>query len=77
MTGPWRVQLGAFSVPGNAEQLWGRLKGRPELAGSRKLLVPSGKVTGLLAGGFASRAAADGACRALQRSGQDCLVTDR
>ena len=76
-TGPWRVQLGAFSVAGNAERLWTRINGRSELAGAQRLLVPAGRVTKLQAGGFASRSAADAACRSLKQSGQDCLVTDR
>ena len=74
-TGPWRVQLGAFSVAGNAEQLWGRLSGRSELAGRQRLMVPAGRVTKLLAAGYASKTAADDACRSLKRSGQDCIVT--
>lgn len=76
-TGPWRVQLGAFSVASNAEQLWSRLSGRSELAGRQRLMVPAGRVTKLQAGGYASRSAADAACRSLKNSGQDCLVTDR
>jgi cell division septation protein DedD len=76
-TGPWRVQLGAFSVASNAEQLWSRLRGRSELAGRQRLMVPAGRVTKLQAGGYASRSAADAACRSLKSSGQDCLVTDR
>ncbi len=76
-SGPWRVQLGAFSVPGNADQLWSRLSGRAELAGHPKLTVPAGRVTRLMAGGFATRAAAEAACRSLKQAGQDCLVTDR
>ncbi len=76
-TGPWRVQLGAFSVASNAEQLWSRLRGRSELAGRQRLMVPAGRITKLQAGGFASRSAADAACRSLKQSGQDCLVTDR
>ena len=76
-SGPWRVQLGAFSVRGNAEQLWGRLSGRSELAGRQRLMIPAGRVVKLQAGGFASRSAADAACRSLKNSGQDCLVTDR
>ncbi len=76
-SGPWRVQLGAFSVRGNAEALWGRLSGRAELAGRQRLMIPAGRVTKLQAGGFASRGAADAACRSLKQSGQDCLVTDR
>jgi len=76
-SGPWRVQLGAFSVLSNAEQLWTRLRGRSELAGTQRLMVPAGRVTKLQAGGFASRGAADSACRTLKQTGQDCLVTDR
>ena len=73
--GPWKVQLGAFAVDGNAERLWARLSGRPELAGATRVLEPTGRVTKLLAGGFASQGAAQNACNALKRSGQDCLVT--
>ena len=75
MTGPWKVQLGAFSVQGNAERLWSSLAGRSELAGAERLLVPAGRVTRLLAGGYPSRSAAETACSALKRGGHDCLVT--
>ncbi len=75
--GPWRIQLGAFSVAGNAERLWSELSGRAELMGKRRLLVPAGRVTKLQAAGYASRSAADAACRSLRQAGQDCLVTDR
>ncbi len=74
--GPWRVQLGAFGVRANAERLWSRLSGRSEIAGRERLLVPSGRVVKLQAGGFATRAQAQAACNSLKRSGQDCLVTD-
>ncbi|GAB5348179.1 SPOR domain-containing protein [Alteriqipengyuania sp. 357] len=73
--GPWKVQLGAFAVDGNAERLWVRLSGRSELAGATRVLEPAGRVTKLLAGGYASRADAQNACNSLKRSGQDCLVT--
>lgn len=73
--GPWRVQLGAFSVRANAERLWSQLSGRPELAGAERMMVASGNVTRLLAGGYASQASAQNACNALKRRGQDCLVT--
>lgn len=74
-SGPWRVQLGAFGVAGNAERLWSRLSSRPELAGRERLLVPTGRVTRLMAGGFATQSEAQAACNTLRRSGQDCLVT--
>jgi cell division septation protein DedD len=73
--GPWRVQLGAFSVRGNAERLWTKLSGRSELAGRTRLMIPAGRVTKLQAGGYASRDSAQAACRSLQRTGQECLVT--
>jgi TPR repeat protein len=74
-SGPWRVQLGAFSVRGNADKLWARLSGRSEIAGHPKLSIAAGAITKLQAGGFASRDAAESACRSLNRSGQECLVT--
>jgi cell division septation protein DedD len=74
-SGPWRVQLGAFAVRGNADRLWTRLSGRSELAGRAKLAIPAGAVTKLQAGGYPSRDAAEGACRSLKRIGQECLVT--
>jgi len=74
-SGPWRVQLGAFSVRANADRLWARLSGRSELAGKTQLMIPAGAVTKLLAGGYPSREAADAACRSLKSAGQDCLVT--
>ena len=73
-SGPWRVQLGAFGVTGNAERLWARLSSRPEIAGRQRLMLPTGRVTRLQAGGFASRAEAQTACDSLKRAGHDCLV---
>lgn len=74
-TGSWRVQLGAFGVAGNADALWNRVKGRAELAGKGKLLVPAGRVTKLQAGGFASQAEAQAACSRLEAGGFACLAT--
>lgn len=71
--GPWRVQLGAFAVAGNADGLWNRIKGRPELSGRPKLLVRSGNVTKLQAGGFATSGDAQAACSRLSRAGLSCL----
>ncbi|BBC74237.1 sporulation protein [Altererythrobacter sp. B11] len=75
--GPWAVQLGAFSVPANAEKLWREVSGRKELAGAQKLLVPAGRVTKLLAAGYATSARAEQACASLKSAGRDCLVTRR
>lgn len=74
-SGPWRVQLGAFGVPGNAERLWDRIASRPEISGRERLLIPTGRVTRLQAGGFASQSEAQTACNSLRRAGIDCLVT--
>ena len=74
-SGPWRVQLGAFSVRGNADKMWSQVSGRSELAGKTRLAIPAGSVTKLQAGGFASRDDAEAACRSLQHSGHECLVT--
>ena len=72
--GKWRVQLGAFGVAGNADRLWNQLSNNAALAGTKKTLLPSGKVTRLLATGFASEAEASRACSALKQQGQACLV---
>ncbi|OCC25287.1 sporulation protein [Croceicoccus estronivorus] len=73
--GPWKVQLGAFSIADNAERLWRQLGGKGVLAGKDKLMVPAGRLTKLLAGGFATRNDADAACAALKSGGQACIVT--
>lgn len=74
--GPWKLQLGAFGVAGNADKLWSQLASRRELAGRVKLKVPAGKLTKLLAGGYATRTEAEAACASLKASGQACLVVD-
>lgn len=73
--GPWRVQLGAFSVAANADRLWREVARLSPLAGKEKQLVRSGSLTRLQAGGFATRAAAQEACDALKAAGRECLVT--
>jgi uncharacterized protein len=73
--GEWRVQLGAFSVPGNAEALWNKVRGHPELSGHPRISIRAGAVTRLQAGGFASREAANSACSRLSAAGYACLVT--
>lgn len=73
--GPWKVQLGAFGVRSNADRMWNKLSGTSALSGAQKVLVPSGRITRLQAGGFASRAQANKACARLKASGNSCLVT--
>ena len=72
--GDWAVQLGAFGVAGNADRMWDKVAGRPELAGATKRKV-EGRLTRLLAAGFASQAEANRACSRLKAAGFDCLVT--
>lgn len=71
--GPWRVQLGAFGQPGNADALWAKVRGRAELSGKTRFKIAAGGVTRLQAGGFANQAEADHACAALKAGGFACL----
>lgn len=74
-TGTWRIQLGAFGQAANADALWAKVKGRPELAGHPRLNVKAGAVTKLQAEGFASQAAAQAACAKLKAGGFECVAT--
>ncbi|GAA4643098.1 hypothetical protein GCM10023115_10580 [Pontixanthobacter gangjinensis] len=74
-SGPWRIQLGAFSVPSNADKLWSRLASNAAISGKSKFIVPAGRVVKLQVGGYPNRSGAQTACDALKRSGQDCIVT--
>lgn len=73
-SGKWRVQLGAFGQPTNADALWNKVKGRPELSGKPRLNIKAGAVTRLQAGGFASEGEARTACGRLKAAGFDCSV---
>jgi cell division septation protein DedD len=72
--GTWRLQLGAFGVPANADAMWDRVKARPEVAGHAKLLIGAGAVKRLQAGGYVSQAAAQSACVRLSTAGFACLA---
>lgn len=72
--GNWRVQLGAFGVPANADALWNRVKSRPELAGHPRMNVRAGAVVKLQAGGYRSQQAAQTACSRLAAAGIGCLA---
>lgn len=71
-SGAYRIQLGAFGVKANADALWARVRGRPEIAGHARQDVP-GTVTRLLATGY-SQDGAERACAALKAGGLACLV---
>lgn len=71
--GPWKLQLGAFGVAGNADALWARVKSMPEIAGHPRANVPVGKVTRLLATGY-SEESAQNACRKLTGAGLSCMA---
>ncbi|QNE31426.1 sporulation protein [Sphingomonas sp. NBWT7] len=66
--GAWRIQLGAFRDEGNARSLWSKVGGR---TGGSASYAKAGAVTRLQATGFASKAAAQAACR---KSGVSCVV---
>lgn len=58
--GGWRLQLGAFGEPGNAQKLWSQVGGH--FPGRSVSFVKSGRLTLVLVGPFASQAEARGAC---------------
>lgn len=72
--GRWRIQLGAFAKPANADVLWTRLRTRTELAGHPRIDLRAGAVTRLLAGGYASQSAAQTACARLRTDGFACVA---
>jgi uncharacterized protein len=73
--GPWKLQLGAFSVAGNADRAWAQVADRGALSGKAKQLAPAGRLTRLLAAGWPDKASAESACAALKARGHACLVT--
>ena len=69
--GGWRLQLGAFGEPGNAQKLWRQVGGR--FPGRSVSFVKSGRLTLILVGPFASQAEARGACAGVS----PCVTTRR
>ena len=63
-SGAFRIQLGAFSTAAAAQRLFAQLSHR--LRGARMSLIPSGAMTRLQAGPYATRADAAAACAALK-----------
>lgn len=64
-SGGWRIQLGAFSQRVSAEALYRRLSGKAALANREPIYVQAGSIIRLQLGPFASREAAESACRSL------------
>jgi hypothetical protein len=63
VSGGWRIQLGAFSQRGSAQALFQRISGKSAVAGRQPYYVAAGPVTRLQVGPYASRGAAEAACR--------------
>lgn len=61
--GGWKLQLGAFGEPGNAQKLGSQVGGR--FPGRKVSYVKSGRLTKVLVGPFASSAEASASCRGL------------
>lgn len=73
-SGNYRIQLGAFGKQEGAKSLWNRLEGQlSELKAIQPYLVPTGNVTRLQAGPFASRSQADNLCSKIKATGQACF----
>jgi TPR repeat protein len=72
--GGWRVQLGAFGSPANAQKHWAGLRARVgALSGLTPYTTPAGAMTRLQAGPVASKAAADQICAAAKAAGSACF----
>jgi tetratricopeptide (TPR) repeat protein len=74
-TSPWRAQLGAFGVEGNARSLWASLGRKyPAVAARQPAYVKAGAVTRLQTAGFANKGQAENFCATLRKGGQACMV---
>jgi hypothetical protein len=63
VSGAWRIQLGAFSQRGSAQALYERIAGKAAVSGRQPYYIAAGAITRLQVGPYASRAAAEAACR--------------
>ncbi|WP_428331795.1 SPOR domain-containing protein [Novosphingobium sp.] len=73
--GDWRLQLGAFGQKANADGLWAKVRGRPEIAGHARIDAGTG-ISRLMAGGY-SQDGAKAACASLKAAGLTCVVVNR
>lgn len=74
-SGPWKLQLGAFSVAGGADRAWAQVAGTTALSGKSRQTASAGRLTKLFAIGWRSEADAQTACKALKSGGHACVVT--
>lgn len=73
-SGNFRIQLGAFGKQSSAKTAWNDLEGRvSELRSIQPYLIPSGNVTRLQAGPFATRSQADAVCQKIKATGKGCF----
>lgn len=76
--GNFRIQLGAFGKQDSAKTLWTNLEGRVgELRSIQPYLVPTGNVTRLQAGPFATRSDANAMCAKIKATGQGCFSLEQ
>lgn len=71
--GGWKVQLGAFSSAGSAQQAWAKASSNNALRGASPIYTQAGNLTRLQAGPFPGRQQANDACAALKDSGLGCF----
>ncbi|HEV2568358.1 SPOR domain-containing protein [Sphingomonas sp.] len=72
----WQVQLGAFSVPANAQRMWRTIKGETQ-AQLHASFPKDGALTRLRIEPFPSRTAARRFCAEQRRRNRDCLEVRR
>ncbi|BAV63853.1 SPOR domain-containing protein [Sphingobium cloacae] len=73
-SGPWRVQLGAFSADARARAMWTQLAGKVRgLSSYQPYYVQAGGITRLQAGPLDSSADATRLCAQIKSAGADCI----
>ncbi|SCW82789.1 Sel1 repeat-containing protein [Sphingobium faniae] len=73
-SGPWRVQLGAFSTDARARVMWTQLTGKiRSLSSYQPYYAKAGDITRLLAGPLDSPADATRLCAQIKSAGADCI----
>jgi len=74
-SGPWRVQLGAFSADARARSMWSQLTGKVRgLSAYQPYYVAAGGITRLQAGPLGNSADAALLCARIKSAGADCIA---